>query len=241
MAINGLGGDKTLAQDKCFAIDVYCSHRERHYQQDRGDYLKFYGSEYNRDSCLEEANPCLTNKDLWCRGRRLEHPTAKLNDDWLRSDSMIAVIMVTDEDNSEIPKDKEGRIQRQVDLNTDELISYLEGTLNRTKGVDYEIFGILNPLASESYNKIIAEDNRQSIEDDDYKAVIENISAGIIKVLDKSLDISDIASKADFKFKSITGKQQGVHYTLEGNIITFKDEYIPAKGDKISVNYSSTE
>ena len=51
MAINGLGGDKTLAEDKCFAMDVYCWHRERHYQENRDDYLKIYGSE---QSCLVE-------------------------------------------------------------------------------------------------------------------------------------------------------------------------------------------
>ena len=128
---------------------------------------------------------------------------------------------------------------RQVDLNVNELTNYLEGTLDRTRGSSYEIYGILNPLADESYKKIIPdESNRQSVEDTNYQEVLGNISIGIMKVLNKTIDIKDIANKANFSFKSITGKKEGVHYTREGNIITFMEGYVPEKGDKITVNYS---
>ena len=251
MAINGLGGDKTFDDNKCYTNEERCQiSRDYHKSsmdmnndaQTRGEPLPYPAlpAVFNEEiECAPNKNLCLIKRESWCRGRRSELP-ATLNNDWLRSESMIAVILVTDENNSENPRDKNGReLLRQVDLNVNELTNYLEGTLDRTRGSSYEIYGILNPLANESYKKIIPdESNRQSVEDTNYQEVLGNISIGIMKVLNKTIDIKDIANKANFSFKSITGKKEGVHYTREGNIITFMEGYIPEKGDKITVNYS---
>lgn len=216
MAINGLGGNlSNRLPDSTPDNDDDC-------QADK--------------PCVYPEIPEKSKGKMLCSGRR---SLKKLNNDWLRPESMIAVILVTDEDNSEMAKNVDGKEQQSIDLNTEELTKYLEKNLNRKKGLSYEIYGILNPNANESYKKIIPDtNNRQSVEDTDYEKVLGNISSGIMKVLNKTLDINDIASKANFSFKSITGKKEGIHYTRKGSIITFIDGQIPEKGDKITVNYS---
>ena len=203
---------------------------------------------------LPKSNP--VNEDCQADGTRCEYPEipeeyrgkvicsgkrslTKLNDDWLRPESMIAVIIVTDEDNSELAKDENGAPQEQVDFHVEALTQHLERKLNRERGASYEIYGILNPKASDSYQKIITADNIQNVAGRKYDTVLSKISGGIRTILNKTLDISDIASKTNFEFKGIEGKEKDVHYTYKDNIITFIDGHIPAKDEKIIVNYSS--
>ena len=174
---------------------------------------------------------------LLCSGRR---SLTKLNNDWLREESMIAVIIVTDEDNGEFAKDENGVTQPRIDNNAEDLTRYLEKNLNRKRGTSYEIYGILNPKANDSYQKIITDDNIQDVTDNKYDTVLNKISGGIRTVLNKTLDISDIAGKTNFKFKGIEGKEKDVHYTYKDNTITFIDGHVPAKNEKIIVNYSYT-
>ena len=251
MAINGLGGNTTFNEDKCLSQQFRCALLQNHY-----NHQKQSNQEANNNGtplphpnlpevfdenteCAPEKNLCLTQKEKWCRGRRQEYPEP-IDNNWLQDNSMIAVIIVTDEDNSVITR-YHNVYDYQADLNVDELTNYLEGTLNRTKGTNYEIYGILNPEHSESsYKKIIDDNNRQNINDTDYEKVLSNISTGILKVLDKTLDIKDIANKSGFKFKGITGKKEGTHYTRKGSIITFIEGHIPEEGEKITVNFSYT-
>lgn len=159
---------------------------------------------------------------------------------------MIAVILVTDEDNSElIANNSYGEPRPQKDLDTSELTNYLENTLGRTKGVDYQIYGLLNPQDQASYQKIIDSANIQDVNSENYNTVLSNISGGIMNVLNKTLDISNIANTNGFIFNglSIAGvdKARGTHYTINGNIITFKDDHIPQPTQEIIVKYSYTE
>lgn len=170
-----------------------------------------------------------------CRGRRSLSPL-KRNNDWLRKDSMIAVILVTDEDNSEHSTMVD---QRDIDLKTSELTKYLEGTLQKIKGTSYEIYGLLNPSARESYLKIIDdEDNVQDVRSTNYNTVLSNISTGIMTVLNKTLDISNITDKNGFTFEGIADMIKGIHYTRNGDTITFMDNYIPRRDQNIIVKYS---
>ena len=173
-----------------------------------------------------------------CGGKR---SLTERNNDWLRSDSMIAVIIVTDEDNSEHAKNENGESQPSIDLDTRYLTNHLENDLNRKRGTSYEIYGILNPRANDSYKKIITANNIQNVQDTRYDVVLGKISSGIRTTLHKTLDISDIANKNNFKFKGIEGKEKDVHYTYQNKIITFIDGYVPAKNEKIIVNYSYTK
>ena len=217
MAINGLGGNIAHHLPKDNPTDSDC--------------------QTDGNKCKYPEIPEEYRGKMICSGRR---SLTTLNNDWLRAESMVAVIIVTEEDNSELAKNHEGQPQPQADLNVEELTKYLEKILNRKKGTTYEIYGILNPMANDSYKKIITADNMQDMKNTDYSAVISKISGGIRTLLNKTLDISDIANKADFKFKGIVGKEKDVHYTRKGNIITFIDGHIPAKGEKIIINYSYT-
>lgn len=181
----------------------------------------------------------IENKHIsWCRGRRSE---TQLNNDWLRNGSMVAVILVTDEDNSEHPKNQDGNYQKQIDLNTSQLTNYLENTLGRKKGITYQIYGLTNPLARESYKNIIDDANMAKVKNSDYDTVLSNISTGIMNVLNTTLNISNIAQKTGFKFKGIEGRTKGTHYTINNNIITFVKGHVPAKNTSIIVKYSYTE
>ena len=195
------------------------------------------------DNCQADGTPCVYPEipeeyqgKMICGGKR---SLTKLNNDWLRPESMIAVIIVTDEDNSPHLNDEAGKPQLKLDSDVKELTNYLEETLNREKGASYEIYGILNPLANASYKEIISDKNIQSVTDENYDTLLDKISGGIWKVLNKTLDISDLASKQNFTFKGIAGMQKD-HYTYQDKVITFKDTHIPPKGDKIIVNFSYT-
>ena len=214
---------------------------------DTGEIRTITGNSMSESGIADDERPILmainglggnevnrSTETAWCRGRR---STTTLNSDWLAQDSMIAVILVTDEDNSESGT---GR-----DLATSQLTDYLQNTLARTKGVSYQIYGLLNLGDKASYENIIDSDNIQNVESTDYDTVLSRVSGSIMRVLNKKLDISNIASTNGFVFDSLSvagvKKTKGTDYTISGNIITFMDGHVPAKNQEIVVNYSYTE
>ncbi len=180
------------------------------------------------------------------------------NGNWLRDDAVLAVLIVSDEDNCS--RDGSGcRGKAWNDITY--LTNYIEGDLSRAVGKNTGFYGIfwhpdqscqtgenrgyqyaeLINYKADAYN-VAAETRWGSICSEDYTSTLESISRGISYQLDTSWELSSLPEMGSLEVSLMLkdGSEQKVAksaYNLTGKIITFLPNMAPPLGSQIKANY----
>ena len=190
-----------------------------------------------------------------CRGKReSNNPTLP------RSDSSIAVIIVTDELNYGYPYttgqcyDSRGNNNTHTDaacgdyVNPMALYNYLENNLSRAPGETFKIHGILSENSKASYEKIISDsgghlgvgnvESYGKVNEQAYNDVIDKISVSIYEILANEVDISSLVdSKTDFKLKSVSVvRPNGTRVTILDRYYSYQKKIITLKMSDLRQN-----
>lgn len=173
---------------------------------------------------------------------------------WLRNDSTVAVLIVSDEDNCST----EGKGCRGQPWEKETyLIEYVENTLHRKIGETAGFYGIFSdpskPCSTAfndgiQYKKLVTymssgQKNYGDICDNSYKQTLNKISANIAGILKTQWQLKATPSKSSVKvsveYNGIVTDVPSDHYTLSGRTITFNDGYEPNKNSTIIVDYKT--
>ncbi len=174
---------------------------------------------------------------------------------WLRANSTVAVLIVSDEDNCS----KDG-----LDCNNGNdpwakesyLINYVEGSLKRTIGVNAGFYGIFSPPSTPctsaqnlgtQYQRLVdykanGMKNYGNICDASYKSTLNRISDNIALLVANQFDLKDLPSPGTLrlKLKLADGSEQALaagDYTLQGKTISFQAGKEPPIGSTILASY----
>lgn len=184
------------------------------------------------------------------RGSGLERPFLQAvnalkcqNAGWVRPDSALAVLIVTDEDNCSID-DKEGYgCNNAKDLEGSFLTDYLASI--RTLGTDAKIYGIYKKpgdtacttalVAATKIDAVVEQSHGTwgSICDADYSTTLKAISEDVAQILKYEFDLTDTPDDGTLKIK-VDGNDWS-KFTLEGKTVRFSEP--PPFGAKIEVSY----
>jgi len=171
----------------------------------------------------------------------------------VRPNSTVAVLIVSDEDNCS----KDGQdCGSELWAKESYLINYVEGTLNRTVGVNAGFYGIFSPPATPcntagnigtQYQRLVdykanGAKNYGNICDSSYKTTLNRISDSIALLLSNQFELNEIPSPGtlSLKLKLADGSEQAVapgDYTLQGKTITFLAGKEPPIGSTILAAY----
>ncbi|RZA18921.1 MAG: VWA domain-containing protein [Proteobacteria bacterium] len=173
---------------------------------------------------------------------------------WVRSDSTVAVLIVSDEDNCS----KDG-LDCGVNPWAKEnyLIDFVEKDLKRVVGRNAGFYGIIAPSMeacetannkSIQYERLInyrsgGNVNYGNICDASYKGTLERISKNIAKLLSSKFvlkKIPDLGSATLMGVKANGDPISSDDYTISGNTLAFKIGSEPALGSQITISYKVT-
>lgn len=166
-----------------------------------------------------------------------------LNQPWIRNDSTLAVLMVTDEDNCSDGTECSGKNYASGSY----LIDYLNSI--RVAGVNAKVYGIFwHPSQSDAecatgynkaniYSSIVDATNGTwgSICDADYTPTLEAISRNIQSVLGTKFTLSKAPDAGTVKV-FVDGVETN-DYTVNGRVIQFNN-VPPADGSRVRVDYA---
>ncbi|MBC7529933.1 MAG: VWA domain-containing protein [Oligoflexus sp.] len=173
---------------------------------------------------------------------------------WVRPNSTVAVLIVSDEDNcSDNGLDCPGS-----PANTEKyLIDYVEKDLHRVVGKTAGFYGIFAPptevcptakAKGNQYQKLVtykavAEVNYGNICDVSYKSTLERISNNIAKLLSSQFTLKQTPDDGSVVLQGVKSNGDMIvvsDYTVVGNVITFKTGSEPALGSDVTLSYKVT-
>ncbi|SMF56409.1 hypothetical protein [Pseudobacteriovorax antillogorgiicola] len=171
---------------------------------------------------------------------------------WVRTDSSIAVLIVSDEDNC-----SDGNGCGNDPWNTQQyLIDYMQNTLNRTVGMDAGFYGIFSDPAdpcstayknAAQYKALVeynanGQKNYGDICDNDYSTTLNLISQNISKILRAQWELTAIPDAGSLVVEvEVNGVKTAVDagdYTLNGKTLTFNQGKEPPVNSKIHASYT---
>ncbi len=173
---------------------------------------------------------------------------------WVRPDSTVAVLIVSDEDNCS--KDGED-CGNNPWAKESYLIDFVEKDLRRTVGKNAGFYGIIVPTKekcetaknlSAQYERLInykagGNLNYGNICDASYKNTLERISKNIAKLLSAKFMLKQVPDADSTKIVGVKANGEAItpnDYTVNGTTITFKIGSEPALGSQIVTNYKVT-
>lgn len=144
---------------------------------------------------------------------------------WIRANSSIAILFVTDED------DDSSGTQKTL---FDELTS-----MGREVGVDARIYGLLNLAQKGHYDDIITASSGiyGSVNSADYSSILTQISQDLATILKNQFELAVKPNSQPLSIL-VNGKAWTGNYTVNDKTLTFTDT-LPPEGSKIDVNYSA--
>ncbi|RYZ71104.1 MAG: VWA domain-containing protein [Proteobacteria bacterium] len=173
---------------------------------------------------------------------------------WVRPDSTVAVLIVSDEDNCS----NNGLDCGDKPWATEQyLIDYVEKDLKRVVGKNAGFYGIIAPEKKDcptannesiQYRKLInyksgGNVNYGNICDASYKGTLERISKNIAKLLSSQFvlkKVPDLGSASLMGVKANGDPLSVDDYSISGNTLTFKIGGEPALGSQITISYKVT-
>lgn len=175
---------------------------------------------------------------------------------WVRPDSTIAVLIVSDEDNCS----KDGLdCGKEPWAKEDYLINYVEQDLQRVVGQTAGFYGIIAPANEKcdsannkgvqyerlfNYKSTMGNLSYGNICDLSYKSTLERISQNIAKLLESKFTLKqmpDIGSSVITGVKANGDLILAEDYSINGNTVTFKIGSEPALGSQIVLTYKVTK
>ncbi len=173
---------------------------------------------------------------------------------WVRPDSTIAVLIVSDEDNCS--KDGED-CGANPWAKENYLIQFVEKDLNRVIGKNAGFYGIIAPPTEKCESaknlstqyarlmdyKSIPGLNYGNICDSNYKQTLERISKNIAKLLSSKFILKQIPDLGSTKISGVKANGESItesDYVVSGSTITFKIGSEPALGSQIVTHYKVT-
>lgn len=172
---------------------------------------------------------------------------------WVRADSTLAVLIVSDEDNCS--KDGSG-CSRDPWGNEDYLIDYVENTMGREVGKDAAFYGIFshpdkpcNTAANvgKQYQRLVeykanGEKRWGDICDASYSDTLRKISENIASLLLSQWELAqtpDAGStvKVEIELNGVKTPANPAHYQITGRILKFVAGHEPPPASKIHVSY----
>ncbi|MBC7658100.1 MAG: VWA domain-containing protein [Chitinophagaceae bacterium] len=172
---------------------------------------------------------------------------------WVRDNSTVAVLIVSDEDNcSNGYGCKTGAHANS--FNEHYVIDYVEKTMNRTVGVNAGFYGIFWPAAQvcrQASNRAViyqrltdykanGQINYGSICDGSYQYTLEKMSTSMAKLLTNRFKLGSVPNANSV---IVTGQKAGAapieatDYTIEGDTIIFKFGSEPIIDSKVEITY----
>lgn len=173
---------------------------------------------------------------------------------WVRKDSTVAVLIVSDEDNCSA----DGKDCPNSPAKTEQyLIDYIEKTLKREVGKTAGFYGIFAPVGEKcdtagsvgtQYQRLVEykagmEMNYGNICDQSYKGTLERISNNIAKLLSSQFTLKKYPDQGTVMVTGVKSSGDMIlpaDYSVLGNVITFKSGSEPALGSEITLNYKVT-
>lgn len=170
---------------------------------------------------------------------------------WVRPNSSVAVLIVSDEDNCSNGADCGSNPWG----NETYLINYVEGTMKRTVGVNAGFYGIFSPPASpcstadnvgNQYQRLVNYKatgvNYGNICDASYKTTLNRISANISTLLSNQFELSDAPSPNTLSLTIRQASGQKItltpgDFSVLGKTVTFSPGKEPALGSTIIASY----
>ncbi len=174
---------------------------------------------------------------------------------WLRANSAVAVLIITDEDNFKLGKcgdvDTSGLnvpsplADRECHISA--LHSYLQKI--RVVGITAKVYGLINTEDSKNFLEKV--DNGKhifahydSVHSKDYRATLRKISQHIHAVLQNRFVLQQTHPDKSAKVYITSGGKEKMlppaTYTLSGNILTIDNTAMPAKTHSVKVVWSAT-
>lgn len=166
---------------------------------------------------------------------------------WVRQDSTIAVLVLTDEDNCHIGNFDDGNYgcQGEPGRAGEHLTDYLSTI--RTIGKDARVYGLLwHPTATQDqcttalnrgheYAKVIEATQGKfgSICEADYTATLEAISADVAQAIDYEFELKD--NPDDGSLEVLVDGQPWSKFEVVGKVVKFTE--VPPLGSKVEVGY----
>jgi hypothetical protein len=162
---------------------------------------------------------------------------------WLRPNSSIAVLFVSDEDNCS----NRGRGCQAPYNSPNYLINHLSQNLGRVPGKNARIYGLIwqpNTTCSSAYNvgyqyaELIGSTGGKSgsICDPDYAATLRSISSDVATLLNSDFELASIPDQGSVKI-FVNGVEQVGGYAINGKTLHFDPK--PTYGAKIEVTYTT--
>lgn len=173
---------------------------------------------------------------------------------WVRPNSTVAVLIVSDEDNCS----NNGVDCPTSPANSEKyLIHYVEKDLHRVVGKTAGFYGIFAPPAEEcstakakgtQYQRLVNYQagtgvNYGNICDSSYKSTLERISNNIAKLLSSQFILKQTPDDGSLVLQGVKSNGDRIvvaDYAVVGNVITFKTGSEPALGSEISLSYKVT-
>lgn len=169
---------------------------------------------------------------------------------WVRPDSSLAVLIVSDEDNCSNGQDC-ARFPAKSEVY---LTDYVEKTLGRMVGINAGFYGIYSPpskpcssasATANIYQRLIDyrmpnSKNFGSICDSSYQETLERISGSIAELLKNTLELKDAPIVGSVKIEATKANGQAISnadFSVSGKVVGFKVGSEPRKGSKIVVRY----
>lgn len=162
---------------------------------------------------------------------------------WLRPNSSIAVLFVSDEDNCS----NRGRGCQAPYNSPNYLINHLSQNLGRVPGKNARIYGLIwqpNTTCGSAYNvgyqyaELIASTGGKSgsICDPDYAATLRSISSDVATILNSDFELASTPDQGSVKIH-VNGVEQAGGYSINGKTLHFDPK--PTYGAKIDVTYTT--
>ena len=177
---------------------------------------------------------------------------------WLRENSAIAVLIITDEDNFERGPcgtvDTRGMsVVEPLDdseCHVSALHAHLQ-TIARVPGVTAKVYGLIDTSASKNFltwkdsrGKPIF-DHHASVHDKDYNATLRKISQHIHAVLQNRFILQQTHPDKQARVFYTTRKGERTlnadAYNISGNILTLKSDALPPDANSIKIAWQATE
>ncbi|RYZ58641.1 MAG: VWA domain-containing protein [Proteobacteria bacterium] len=183
---------------------------------------------------------------------------------WIRDNSTVAVLIVTDEEDASYAPEwllakKSDKSAVQADAMAP-LISYVENDLKRSIGVNAAFYGIFSPPSSPcktsgavignkyqalfDYKNSAATVNYGRVCDDSYKPTLELISSSISKLLtlyQKLKELPDAGSVVVKAKKADGSAVTSADYKIASNFIIFNKGSEPAYGSLVELSYKVSD
>lgn len=167
---------------------------------------------------------------------------------WLRENSTLAVLIVSDEDNCSDGTACNGNLWGRPDY----LLNYLESDLNRQLGVDARVYGLIKHPNDNScktayndgsqYAQAVAASSGTwgSICASDYSATLNSISMDVSTILKDQFALQALPDPSTVAITLILADGTRVpttEYLVTGNVVTFASA--PPENSRIEVSYST--